>query len=210
MLYLHQDATIGETISDPDAQGSYWANVPEEARPEPGQKVTLISTELFQSVNPGFIILLTPLVVGAFAWMRRRNKEPSTPAKIAWGMFITAGSTLFMLGAVAVSHGGLDKVSPLWLIGTYGVITVGELCLSPMGLALVSKLAPARVTALMMGGWFLATAIGNKLAGVLAEFWERIPLMGIFGINCGAAVLAGIAIALMTPSIRKIMAERNL
>jgi len=82
--------------------------------------------------------------------LRRRNKEPSTPAKLAWGMFITAASTLFMLGAVAVSQGGQLKVSGWWLIGTYGVITVGELCLSPMGLALVSKLAPVRVTGLMM------------------------------------------------------------
>jgi POT family proton-dependent oligopeptide transporter len=209
-LYLDQDATIGETIQDPDAQGSYWHNVPQERRPPAGQRVTLISTELFQSVNPGFIILLTPLVVAVFRWLRSRRREPSTPAKIAWGMFITAGSTLFMLGAVAVSHGGLLKVSPWWLVGTYGVITVGELCLSPMGLALVSKLAPARVTGLMMGGWFLATAIGNKLAGVLAEFWERIPLMGIFGINFAAALLAGVAIALITPRIRRIMSARQL
>jgi len=208
-LYLDQDATIGETIRDPDAQGSYWHNVPPEKRPPAGKKVTLISTELFQSVNPFFIILLTPLVVGVFRWLRRRNKEPSTPAKLAWGMFITAASTLFMLGAVAVSQGGQLKVSGWWLIGTYGVITVGELCLSPMGLALVSKLAPVRVTGLMMGGWFLATAIGNKMAGVLAEFWERIPLMGIFSINLVAAVLAGIAVTLMIPSIRRIMGEHQ-
>lgn len=204
-LYLDQDATIGTRITDPDAQGSYWSNVPPEQRPPAGEPVTLISTELFQSINPGFIILFTPLVVGFFAWLRRRGKEPSTPAKLAWGLMITALSTLFMLGAVAVSHGGLEKVSPWWLVGTYGVITIGELCLSPMGLALVSKMAPARVTALMMGGWFLATAIGNKLAGVLAGFWETVPLMGIFGINLGAALLAALAIALITPRVRTIL-----
>ncbi len=206
-LYLDQDATIGESIPNPNAPGSYWRNVPENQRPPAGQKVTLISTELFQSINPGFIILFTPLVIWFFGYLRRRKREPSTPAKIAWGMFITAASTIFMLGAVAVSQGGQLKVSPWWLVGTYGVITLGELCLSPMGLALVSKLAPARVTALMMGGWFLATAIGNKLAGVLAEFWEKVPLMGIFGINFVAAVLAGIAIALMTPRVRRVMGE---
>jgi len=86
-------------------------------------------------------------------------------------------------------------------------VTVGELCLSPMGLSLVSKLAPARLTALMMGGWFLATSIGNKLAGVLAGFWEKIPLVGIFSINLVAALLAAIAIGLMTPRIRRIMEE---
>ncbi|GAB4115205.1 MAG: hypothetical protein Kow001_16400 [Acidobacteriota bacterium] len=207
-LYLDQDATIGGTIQDPDAQGSYWRNVPPEKRPQAGEKVTLVSTELFQSINPGFIILFTPLLVSFFAWLRVRGREPSTPAKLAWGLFITAVSTLFMLGAVAVSNGGLEKVSPWWLVGTYGVITIGELCLSPMGLALVSKLAPTRVTALMMGGWFLATAIGNKLAGVLAGFWETVPLMGIFGINLVAALLAGLAIAAMTPRIRSIL-DRN-
>jgi proton-dependent oligopeptide transporter, POT family len=204
-LYLDQDATIGATITNPDAQGSYWHNVPVEQRPPAGQPVTLISTELFQSVNPGFIILFTPLVVGLFAWLRTRGREPSTPAKLAWGLFITALSTLFMLGAVAVSHGGLEKVSPWWLVGTYGVITLGELCLSPMGLALVSKMAPARVTALMMGGWFLATAIGNKLAGVLAGFWETLPLMGIFSINLVAALVAALAIAAITPRVRSIL-----
>ena len=209
-LYLDQDATIGETIANPDAQGSYWHNVPPPARPPAGQRVTLISTELFQSINPGFIILLTPLLVGLWGWLRRRNLEPTTPAKIAWGMVITAISTLFMIGAVAVSQGGAVKVSPMWLVGTYGLITIGELCLSPMGLALVSRLAPARVTGLMMGGWFLATSIGNKLAGVLAGFWESVPLMGIFGINFVAAVLAGLAIAVMTPRIRGIIRQAEM
>jgi POT family proton-dependent oligopeptide transporter len=114
-----------------------------------------------------------------------------------------------MIGAVWVSGGGAVKVSGWWLVGTYGVVTVAELCLSPMGLALVSKLAPARVTALMMGGWFLATSIGNKLAGVLAGFWEKVPLMGIFGFNLVASVLAAVVIALMIPRIRRIMAERE-
>jgi POT family proton-dependent oligopeptide transporter len=208
-VYLNQDATIGAEITDPDAAGSYWRNVPPDRRPAAGEQVTLISTELFQSINPFFIIVFTPLVVGVFAWLRKRGKEPSTPAKIAWGLFITALSTLFMIGAVVVSHGGSFKASMMWIVGTYAVITVGELCLSPMGLALVSKLAPARVTALMMGGWFLATSIGNKLAGVLASFWEKIPLIGIFSINFVAAVVAALAIALMTPKIRRIMAEHE-
>jgi POT family proton-dependent oligopeptide transporter len=208
-LYLDQDATIGSAIQDPRAQGSYWRNVDPSQWPPQGQKVTLISTELFQSINPFFIIIFTPLVVGFFAWLRQRGKEPSTPSKIAWGMVITAISTLFMIGAVFVSHGGTLKVSPMWLVGTYAVITVGELFLSPMGLALVSKLAPVRVTALMMGGWYLATSIGNKLAGVLAGFWDRIPLLGIFSINFVAALVAALAIAVMTPRIRRIMAEHE-
>ena len=206
-IYMDQDGTIGTTIQDPNAQGSYWRNVPPDSRPAPGRQVTLLSPELYQSVNPFFVILLTPLVVGLFAWLRQRGAEPSTPAKIAWGMVITAVSTLFMIAAVWVTAGGQTKASGWWLVGTYGVITVGELFLSPMGLALVSKLSPTRVTAVMMGGWFLATAIGNKLAGVLAGFWETIPLIQIFLINGVAALLAAVAIALMVPRIRRVMDE---
>ncbi|MGQ9496038.1 MAG: peptide MFS transporter [Thermoanaerobaculaceae bacterium] len=206
-LYFDQDATIGETIKDPDAQGSYWRNVPPEERPAPGEKVTLISTELFQSINPFFIIILTPLVVGFWGFLRARKREPSTPAKIAWGLLITAVSAMVMVAAVVLNNGGASKASPWWLVSSYFLITVGELCLSPMGLSLVSRLAPARVGAAMMGGWFLATSLGNKLAGVLAGFWEKLPIASIFGINAGAAALAALAIALMTPSIRRIMEE---
>ncbi|MFH0947201.1 MAG: peptide MFS transporter [Planctomycetota bacterium] len=206
-LHFSQDATIGTAIEDPDAKDSYWHNVPAAERPAEGEKVALISTEMFQSINPFFIVVLTPLVVWFFSLLRRRNKEPSTPAKIAWGMFITALSTLPMIIAVVLTHGGAGKTSAMWLVASYGIITVGELCLSPMGLALVSKLSPPRVTALMMGGWFLATAIGNKLAGVLASFWESIPLVWIFTINCIAAIFAAIVIAMLTPWIRGVMKQ---
>lgn len=137
----------------------------------PEQKVSLINTELFQSVNPGWIILLTPVVVGFFVMLRRRNREPSTPTKIVLGLFISALSCLVMVAAVYAGSNGVVKVSPLWLVATYGVITIGELCLSPMGLSIVSKLAPPRLTALMMGGFFLSISIGNKLSGVLASMW---------------------------------------
>ena len=207
VLQMDQDATIGTAIVDPDGEGSYWRNVPESERPAPGEPVTLVSTELYQSVNPFFIVLFTPVVVAFFGWMRRRSREPSTPAKIAWGMLITAASTIPMIFAVQLTHGGLAKASGMWLVGTYGIITIGELCLSPMGLALVSKLAPPRVTAMMMGGWFLSTAIGNKMAGVLAGFWEAIPLVWIFVINCVAAAVAALVIAMLTPWIRGVMKE---
>lgn len=208
-FYFDQDATIGASIQDPDAPGSYWRNVPPESRPATGAQATLISTELFQSVNPFFVVFFTPLVVGFFGWLRRWGKEPSTPGKLAWGMLITAASTLFMIAAVQVTHGGEFKASPWWLVGSYAVITVGELCLSPMGLALVSKLSPKRVTALMMGGWFLATSIGNKLSGVMAGLWEKIPLEGIFWINCVSALGAALAIAALTPWIRRVMREHE-
>lgn len=153
----------------------YFTNASKEKIAEleknPSQKISLINTELFQSVNPGWIIILTPIVVGFFMMLRRRGKEPSTPSKIVIGLFISALSCLVMYAAVYASSNGAVKVSPLWLVGTYGVITIGELCLSPMGLSIVSKLSPPRLTALMMGGFFLSISIGNKLSGVLASMW---------------------------------------
>jgi POT family proton-dependent oligopeptide transporter len=191
------------------APESYWANVPPEQRPAPGEKVNLVSTELFQSINPFFIIIFTPLVVGMFGWLRSRNREPSTPAKIAWGLVITAVSTAVMIAAVLATHGGAQKGSMWWLVATYGVVTIGELFLSPMGLSLVSKLAPARVTALMMGGWFLATSIGNKLAGVIGGLWERLDLVWIFTINGVCALAAAGMIAMLVPWIRRVMSEHE-
>jgi len=198
-LHMHQEPT-----------DDYWANVAPQDRPASGATTTLISPELFQSVNPFFIVVLTPVVVGFFSMMRRRKREPSTPAKIGWGLVLTALSTMVMVGAVRVSQGGEVRVSPLWLIATYGIISVGELCLSPMGLSLVSKLAPQRVTALMMGGWFLATSLGNKLAGVVGGLWEQVDsLETIFWINGISALGAAALIFMMVPWIRRVLAAHE-
>src|SRR5690606_520129 len=123
--------------------------------------------------NPFWVILLTPVVVGFFGWLSSRGKKVSTPAKIALGLFITGLSTLVMVAAVSSVQMDNAKASSWWLIASYGVITVGELCLSPMGLSLVSKLSPPRLTALLMGGWFLSTAVGNKLSGIISGLWEK-------------------------------------
>ncbi|MDY3364148.1 peptide MFS transporter [Riemerella anatipestifer] len=153
----------------------YFRNIDEVQKQKleanPNDKVYLYNTELFQSINPFWVILLTPVVVGFFVMLRKKGKEPTTPAKIVLGLFISALSCLVMVGAVYAGDNGLVKVSAMWLVAAYGVITVGELCLSPMGLSLVSKLSPPRITALMMGGFFLSTAIGNKLSGVLSSMW---------------------------------------
>lgn len=151
---------------------SYFKNMPPEACPQEGGSVKVWATNLSQSINPAWVVLLTPLVVGFFSFLGRRRKEPTTPQKIALGLFISALSAWCMVGAVYACHNGLVKSSPFWLIATYGVITIGELCLSPMGLSLVSKLSPARITSIMMGGWFLSTSIGNKLSGVMASMWD--------------------------------------
>jgi POT family proton-dependent oligopeptide transporter len=188
----------------------YYKNIPPAKLPAEGESVNLISTELFQSINPFFVVVLTPLVVGFFVWARSRNLEPSTPGKIFWGLIITALSTTVMISAVNVGMNGAEKVSAWWLIGTYGVITVGELCLSPMGLSLVSKLAPPRLAALMMGGWMLSTSIGNKLSGVLASLWDTYEnKQFFFMVNCVIVLIAAFSIFLMLRWLSNIIKEHG-
>jgi POT family proton-dependent oligopeptide transporter len=166
----------------------------------------LVSSELFQSVNAFFVVALTPLVVGVFAWLRRRRKEPSTPSKIALGMFITALSTLVMITATFATSNGTVKGSAMWLVGTYAVITVGELCLSPMGLSMVSKLSPPRLTALMMGAWFLSTSIGNKLSGILSGLFTLFEhKSGVYIINFVLALASCGLIVIMLPRLKRVM-----
>jgi POT family proton-dependent oligopeptide transporter len=150
----------------------YFRNLQTELMPPDHAEISLFNTELFQSINPLWVIILTPVVVLFFGLLKRKNVEPSTASKIAFGLLISSVSTLVMVAAVYYCDNGAEKASPLWLIGCYGVVTVGELFLSPMGLSLVSKLSPKRLTALMMGGWFLSTSIGNKLSGILATLWD--------------------------------------
>ena len=150
----------------------YYKNLKEKDTPKEGGAVYAFNTNLFQSVNPFWVVALTPLVVAFFAFLKRKEREPSTPVKIAFGLVISALSCLVMVGAVYASENGAIKSSAWWFISSYAVITIGELFLSPMGLSMVSKLSPPRLTALMMGGWFLATSIGNKLSGVLSSLWD--------------------------------------
>lgn len=196
-------------------QDIYFRNISEKERASleanPNQEVALYNTELFQSINPGWVIILTPIVVGFFMILRRRGKEPTTPTKIVLGLFISALSCLVMVGAVYAGDNGLIKVSAIWLIASYGVITLGELMLSPMGLSLVSKLSPPRLTALMMGGFFLSTSIGNKLSGVLASFWYEYDNKAYFFIvNFGLLLIATILGLSILKRLNKIMKERGI
>src|SRR5690606_587651 len=173
--------------------------------------IYLLNTELFQSVNPAWVIILTPVLVGVFAFLRKRKKEPTTASKIAIGLFVTALSSLVMVAAAYIGSNGEIKVSPLWLIASYGVITVGELCLSPMGLSLVSKLSPPRITALMMGGFFLSTSLGNKLSGVLASMWyDYEHKANFFWINFILLVVATLFAAALLKWLNAIMKEKNV
>jgi POT family proton-dependent oligopeptide transporter len=189
----------------------YFRNMKEADRPREGESVGLWATNLSQSINPGWVILLTPLIVAFFSFLRRRGREPSTATKIAFGLFISALSALVMVGAVAASNNGGEKASVLWLISSYGVITIGELLLSPMGLSLVSKLSPVRITSLMMGGWFLATSIGNKLSGVLSSMWDQYNnKANFFWLNFALLMAATLMCFLMLKWLNRVMKEKGL
>jgi len=188
----------------------YFKNLQAERMPAEGESVYLFNTELFQSINPLWVILLTPVVVGFFALLRRRGKEPRTAIKIAWGLLISALSTLVMVAAVYVCHNGEMKADGWWLVACYGVITVGELFLSPMGLSLVSKVSPRRLTALMMGGWFLSTSIGNKLSGILATLWDGYAHKSdFFLVNFALLGVAAAGMFLMLRWLNRSMGEES-
>ncbi len=165
-----------------------------------------ISPEVFQSYNPLFIVSLTFAVMAIFAWLNKKNLEPSTPKKIGIGMIIAAlGFVVMIVGSInlisphdlqTVDEAGIIKYNPVpdssrimpyWLMSSYLVLTIAELFLSPMGLSFVSKVAPVRFQGVMQGGWLLATAVGNKLLFIGSFFWEKIDLWQlwlIFVVTC--------------------------
>ncbi len=199
----------GEIVKAP-GYPAYFKNLDETKKPEPGGSLFLYNTELFQSVNPFFVVILTPLVIGFFAWTRKRKKEPTTATKIAYGLLISALSTLVMVWAVYHTGNGADKASAWWLVASYGVITVGELLLSPMGLSMVSKLAPLHLTALMMGGWQLATSIGNKLSGVLAKNWDKFEnKANYFWLNFALLMFAFVIMMLLLKRLNRVFNEQT-
>ncbi|PPD26437.1 MAG: MFS transporter [Methylomonas sp.] len=159
----------------------------------------------FQSVNPLFIIVLTFVFSWFWPFLAKRNLEPSAPAKFAYGLaFVGAAIGLMVFAALASASG---KVTPLWLCAFFFVECVGEMCLSPVGLSTVTKLAPARFSGLMLGVWFLASALGGKLAGFLASFFsDDIRVMVIlFGSLAISGLVAAVVLAFLAPTVRKLM-----
>ena len=188
----------------------YFKNA-EEVSVNDGQLLKTWAPSLSQSINPFWVIVLTPLIVALFTWLRRKGREPSTPTKIAFGLLVSALSVLVMIAAVKAGNNGADKVSVWWLIASYGVITIGELFLSPMGLSLVSKLSPVRITSLMMGGWFLSTSIGNKLSGILASQWDQYDnKVNYFWLNFFLLFGAALLLFIFLKWLNKVMKEKGV
>lgn len=212
--YQAQKDELGNTKKE-IGKDIYFRNISDEKRKEletqENKEVYLFNTELFQSINPFWVVVLTPVVVGFFMMLRKKGKEPTTPAKIVLGMLVSALSCIVMAFAVYMGNNGAVKVSALWLVVAYGVITLGELCLSPMGLSLVSKLSPPRITALMMGGFFLSTSIGNKLSGILASLWYKYDdKANFFWVNFGLLLLATIIGLSILKSLNKVLKDKGI
>jgi POT family proton-dependent oligopeptide transporter len=161
-----------------------------------------VPSSTFQSIQPLFVILLSPLFGILWLWMGR--KEPSSPGKFTLGLIFVGIGFLLLVPASGIAQAGV-KVSPWWLVGVYFFHTVGELCLSPVGLSMVTKLAPERVVGLMMGVWFLSISLGNKLGGYTAGFFERLPLPTLFGAVAATTIVAGLILAALIKPIRSLM-----
>jgi proton-dependent oligopeptide transporter, POT family len=156
----------------------------------------------FQSVNSFFVWSLAP--VFALLWMRMGDRQPSTPFKFSLGLILVgAGFGVLVFGAKLAQAG--VQVSPMWLIVVYLLHTAGELCLSPVGLSAMTKLAPARIGGLMMGVWFLATSVGNFIAGRVAGFYESMPLPDLFTTIALFGVVSGVILLAMSPIVKRLM-----
>jgi POT family proton-dependent oligopeptide transporter len=175
---------------------------------------TLLGWEIpatwFQSVNSAFIILLAPVFAALWLSMGKRGIDLSSPAKFAIGLLCAGVGFAIMIFAanIVVKGGGLIKVSFLWLTFSYFFQTVGELCLSPVGLSSMTKLAPRKYVGQMMGIWFLASSVGNLIAGLVGgkvdpKKLDQMPILFIG--TTGALVFSGLLLLALTPLIKKLI-----
>ncbi|TMJ21830.1 MAG: peptide MFS transporter, partial [Alphaproteobacteria bacterium] len=157
----------------------------------------------FQAFNPFLIFAFRPLVLAMWSRQVKRGTEPSTVRKMSLGCFGVALANVIMAGAAWRAAG--DEASWLWLLGYFVVLTVGELYLSPIGLSLVSKVAPARMVSMLMGFWLATSFAGNLLAGWLGSLWSVMDKLIFFLMIAGIAAAAGIVIAAFDRPLRSVM-----
>src|SRR5579862_4271974 len=160
----------------------------------------------YQFVQPIFVVLLAP--VFAWLWLRMRNHEPSSPAKFSVGLLFGGAAFAIMVPAAIIATGG-KMAGPQWLVLCYFLQTIGELCLSPVGLSAMTKLAPQRAAGFMMGIWFLSISIGNWLAGEAASLYSSMPLTELFGSVAVFSIVAAFALLLLVKPTVKLMGGVN-
>jgi POT family proton-dependent oligopeptide transporter len=160
--------------------------------------------ETYQFFEPFYILALTPVLLALFGRLHRAGKEPSTPVKILLGMLIMSLAMIVMVFAsLAGGNRDLNIMSPGWLIGTYFIITLAEILISPMGQSFVSKVAPPRIAGLMMGGWFAATAAGSYGSGLLGKSYSRLAHHEFFLLLTGLMLLAAVLVALFLKKLNR-------
>ena len=164
-----------------------------------------VTAPIFQQFNPCFVVMLTPVSMAIFSWLASKGKEPSAPRKIGLGMVVAGcGYVIMMIGSMGLTYGGGERVSPNWLVSTYLVLTFGELLLSPMGISFVSKVAPPKYKGLMMGGWFVATAVGNMLVSIPGFLWGNAPLEVVWGVLVVLCLLSFLFIFSIMKKLEKV------
>jgi POT family proton-dependent oligopeptide transporter len=160
----------------------------------------------FQAINSLFIIAVAPML--AWLWVRLGSKDPSSPAKFSLGLiFVGLGFAVMVVAGMRAASG--VQVSSVWLWITYFLHTIGELCLSPVGLSAFTKLAPARVAGFMMGVWFLSTSIGDYIGGRMASLYESWTLPSLFGAVAAFCIVLGVVLALFVKPMKKLMGGVN-
>jgi len=157
----------------------------------------------YVSVQALFVILLSPAI--AWVWFRLGPRQPSVPAKFALALLFAGLAFVLLVPAGAAAQGGGIKVSPLWLVAAYFIEEWGELCLSPVGLSAVTKLAPKRIVSLMMGVFFLSNSLGNKLAGWTAGFFSSMPLSQLFGAVAAVCLVAAVIMFALVKPVKRMM-----
>jgi POT family proton-dependent oligopeptide transporter len=163
----------------------------------------------FQSVEPLFVIAFSPVFAWIWLKLATARREPSSPAKFTLGLFFLSLSFLLIIPAARIYETSKTPVSPLWLVGLYFLQMVGELCLSPVGLSMVTKLAPKHLVGLMMGVWFFATAMGNYVAGWAAGFLQDRAFSEVFQAAFLSVFVAAVVLALLIYPIKKLMRGVN-
>jgi POT family proton-dependent oligopeptide transporter len=160
-------------------------------------------TAWFQSVAPLCVMIFAP--VFAILWLRLGKHEPSSPAKMMWGLFFLSASYVLMLPAARFFQSTGGRVSPWWLVALYALQTFGEICLYPTGMSMVTKLSPPRLVGLLMGTWFISIAIGNKVAGLVAGMLKDMTFSQVFQIAFITAGVAALILAVLIKPIRRLM-----
>jgi POT family proton-dependent oligopeptide transporter len=165
-----------------------------------------VPSSWFQSVPALFVIILAPIF--AWFWTRLGDRQPSTPAKFAYGLLFAGLAFLLLVPAGRFAEQGFT-VSPMWLVGAYFVLELGEMCISPVGLSAVTKLAPSQIVGMAMGIWFLSNSAGNMLAGYAGSFFSTMPLGTLFGASAVATLAAAAILVLMLKPVKALMAGRT-